>query len=163
VDPNASDDGVVIAPVGSDDYEAVLPLMADYQRFYGNDTPDDARNRSFFARFVGPNEEGRILAARRRGEIVGYACCAFAKSSIEPEDIVIMDDLYVVPGARGGGVGRRLIEATVALARERHVLRVRWSTALDNRRAQRLYEQMGAERSTWFEYEILVADHTPDR
>jgi RimJ/RimL family protein N-acetyltransferase len=33
---------------------------------------------------------------------------------------------------------------------------VRWSTALDNRRAQRLYEHMGAERTAWFEYEILI-------
>jgi hypothetical protein len=35
---------------------------------------------------------------------------------------------------------------------------VRWSTALDNRRAQGLYEQMGAARTSWFEYELIVAN-----
>jgi ribosomal protein S18 acetylase RimI-like enzyme len=67
-----------------------------------------------------------------------------------------MNDLYVAPDARGGGVGRRLIEATLDTARARNAPRVRWSTALDNRRAQRLYEQMGAERTTWFEYEVVL-------
>lgn len=67
-----------------------------------------------------------------------------------------MNDLFVRPDARTGGVGRRLIDATVDVARQRGVTCVRWSTAIDNRRAQRLYEQMGAHRSTWFEYEVPV-------
>jgi GNAT superfamily N-acetyltransferase len=120
------------------------------------DAPDDDRNRSFFARFLGSSDAGCILGARRQGQLVGYACLYFAASSVEAEDIVVMNDLYVVPDARGGGVGRRLIEATLETARARNAPRVRWSTALDNRRAQRLYEQMGAERSTWFEYEVVL-------
>ena len=118
--------------------------------------PDGQRNRAFFARFLGSSDAGCILGARRQGQLIGYACLYFAASSVEAEDIVIMNDLYVVPHARSGGVGRRLIEATVALARDRHAPRVRWSTALDNRRAQRLYEQTGAGRSSWFEYEIVL-------
>jgi GNAT superfamily N-acetyltransferase len=118
--------------------------------------PDETRNRAFFARFVPTGAAGCILGARHRGRLVGYACLYFTMSSVEAEDIVIMNDLYVVPDARGDGVGRRLIEATMRAARARPVRRVRWSTAIDNRRAQRLYEQMGAERSTWFEYEVIV-------
>jgi ribosomal protein S18 acetylase RimI-like enzyme len=146
----------VIAAIGDEDYDAVLPLVADYQRFYGVATPDDRRNRAFFARFLGDSDAGCILGARRQGRLVGYACLYFAASSVEAEDIVIMNDLYVLPDARGGGVGRRLIEATTALARARQAPRVRWSTAIDNRRAQRLYEQMDAERTTWFEYEVII-------
>lgn len=118
--------------------------------------PDGQRNRAFFARFLGSGDAGCILGARRQGQLIGYACLYFAASSVEAEDIVIMNDLYVAPDARGGGVGRRLIEATLDTARARNAPRVRWSTALDNRRAQRLYEQMGAERTTWFEYEVVL-------
>jgi GNAT superfamily N-acetyltransferase len=146
----------VIAPVGDGDYDALLRLVADYQRFYGVSSPDEQRNRGFFSRFLGDSEAGCILGARQSGHLVGYACLYFASSSVEAEDIVIMNDLYVVPDARGRGVGRRLIDATTQLARLRQVRRVRWSTALDNRRAQRLYEHMGAERTAWFEYEILI-------
>jgi GNAT superfamily N-acetyltransferase len=134
----------------------VLPLIADYQRFYGVPAPDEARNRNFFARFLGESEAGCILGARRDGLLVGYACLYFAPSSVEATDIVILNDLFVTDTARAGGVGRSLIEATLDVARDRQVGLVRWSTALDNRRAQGLYEQMGAQRSVWFEYEVTV-------
>jgi len=146
----------VIAPVDATGYDDVLPLIADYQRFYGVDAPDEARNRAFFARFLGAGDAGCILGAYRDGRLVGYGCLYFTLSSVEAVDVVVLNDLYVVPAARSGGVGRRLIEAATAVARARHVGIVRWSTAVDNRAAQRLYEQMGAERSTWFEYEITV-------
>jgi ribosomal protein S18 acetylase RimI-like enzyme len=158
-DDRAADDraaDLVIAPLDKGDDDAVLPLIADYQRFYGVDAPDEARNRAFFARFLGTSDAGCILGAQRDGRLVGYACLYFAPSSVEAEDIVILNDLYVVPDARGSGVGRRLIDATTALAGAREARRVRWSTAIDNRRAQRLYETMGAERTTWFEYEVIV-------
>jgi GNAT superfamily N-acetyltransferase len=147
---------IVIAPIGDGDYDAVLPLIADYQHFYGVDAPDPRRNREFFARFVGPSDAGCILGARRGGQLVGYTCLYYSASSVDAQDIIILNDLYVAPEARGTGVGRRLIDATTALARTRDVGYVRWMTAIDNRRAQRLYEAMGAERSTWFEYEIAV-------
>lgn len=149
-------DDLVITPVDHDGFEALLPLIADYQRFYGVATPDLSKNRSFFARFLGKNEAGCILGAHQGDRLVGYVCLYFSPSSVEAEDIVILNDLYVVPEARGGGVGRQLIDATTALARTRQVRLVRWSTAIDNRRAQRLYEQMGAERSSWFEYEVNI-------
>jgi GNAT superfamily N-acetyltransferase len=146
----------VIAPIGVGDFEDVLPLIADYQRFYGVSDPDEGRNRTFFSRFLGDSQAGCILGARRRGQLMGYACLYYTASSVEAQDIVIMNDLFVTDPARGAGVGRALIEATTVVARARGVAIVRWSTALDNRRAQRLYEQMGAERSTWFEYEIVL-------
>ncbi len=146
----------MIAAVGAEDFDTVLPLIADYQRFYGVSTPDEQRNRTFFARFLGDSDAGRILGARRGRRLVGYACLYFAASSVEAEDIVIMNDLFVVADARGDGVGRRLIDATTAVARARDARRVRWSTAIDNRRAQRLYEQTGADRTTWFEYELTL-------
>jgi GNAT superfamily N-acetyltransferase len=148
---------LVISPIEADGYDAVLPLIADYQRFYGVAAPDDQKNRAFFSRFLGTTDAGCFLGAYDRGRLVGYVCLYYSPSSVEAEDVVILNDLYVVPDARLGGVGRRLIEATVDVARRRHVRLVRWSTAIDNRRAQRLYEKMGAERSAWFEYEVNAA------
>ena len=152
---------MVIAAVHAGDYDDVLPLITDYQRFYGVAAPDDARNRTFFTRFLEDGGAGCILGARRHGRLVGYACLYYTMSSVEAEDIVVMNDLYVVPDARGGGVGRRLIEATTEVARSRGVGRLRWSTALDNRRAQRLYERMGAERTSWFEYQVMIDAVSP--
>ena len=65
-----------------------------------------------------------------------------------------MYDLFVVPEARGNGVGRRLIESCRGACRKRGVGMLQWETAPDNETAQRLYDGLGAERSTWIVYEL---------
>jgi GNAT superfamily N-acetyltransferase len=69
---------------------------------------------------------------------------------------VLMNDLYVEEAARGQGVGRALIEASVAVARKRGANRLEWGTQPDNTTAQRLYDATGAERNEWIEYELDV-------
>ena len=154
---------VTIAPAATEeDLEAVLPLVADYQRFYGVEAPDDERNRAFFRRFLAPGDGGLILVARDDGDgrddtaPLGHATLYWSFSSMLPGEIVVLNDLFVTPDARGRDVGRALIEASAAVARERGVPKLTWQTALDNRRAQRLYERLGTERSAWFEYELRL-------
>lgn len=147
---------VAIAPIASDEFEELLPLIAAYQRFYKVAEIDDERNRGFFRRFLGPSEDGLLLGARSEGRLLGYACLYWHFSSLEATECVLMNDLFVDETARGQGVGRALIEATADVARERGVPFVEWSTAPDNKTAQRLYDSTGAERSEWFSYELRV-------
>jgi GNAT superfamily N-acetyltransferase len=147
---------VEIAPIADEEFEQLLPLIAAYQRFYKVDEIDEGRNRAFFRRFLAPSEDGLLLGARRDGRLVGYACLYWHFSSLEAVESVLMNDLYVAEEARGGGVGRALIEATAEVARERGVPYVEWSTAPDNTTAQRLYDSTGAKRSEWVSYELRV-------
>jgi len=145
-----------VAPIEAAELEMLLPMIAAYQRFY--EVPaeriDDERNRAFFARFVAPSEDGMLLGAWRGEELVGYACLYWHFTSLVPAETVLMNDLYVAVGHRGEGVGRALIEASAAVARERGAFRLEWATAPDNERAQRLYDSTGATRTTWIEYEL---------
>jgi len=145
-----------IAPVAVEEFEQLLPLIAAYQRFYEVAEIDEERNHTFFRRFVAPSEDGLLLGARRDEEFLGYACLYWHFSSTEACESVLMNDLFVTPDARGKGVGRALIETTVEVARERGVPFVEWSTAPDNKTAQRLYDATGAERTEWFSYELRV-------
>jgi GNAT superfamily N-acetyltransferase len=145
---------LVIRPLAVDELGAVLPLIADYQRFYGVAEPDAAHNRSFFARFISPSDVGELIGAFRDGALVGYGCLYWTFSSVIAKPVVALNDLFVVGEARGGGVGLALIEAARDIARARGAARLQWMTALDNRQAQRLYERTGAARSTWFEYKL---------
>ena len=61
-----------------------------------------------------------------------------------------MNDLFVVEQARKRGVGRALLERAERLARESSAVGLTLSTALDNLRAQRLYESMSYRRDTQF-------------
>jgi GNAT superfamily N-acetyltransferase len=146
---------LAIAPATADDLGDVLPLFAGYQRFYTGTAQRDAHNRAFLERFLG--DDGQLLVARDdSGDAVGFANLYWTFSSTRAEEHVLLNDLYVSEGVRGGGVGRALIDAAAAVARERGSRTLSWQTALDNRAAQRLYERTGAERSAWFEYELGV-------
>jgi GNAT superfamily N-acetyltransferase len=147
---------IEIAPIASEEFEEVVPLIAAYQRFYEVAEVDDERNRAFFRRFLAPSEDGLLLGARREGRLLGYACLYWHFSSLEATECVLMNDLFVDESARGQGVGRALIEAAAGVARERGVSVVEWSTAPNNATAQRLYDSTGAERTEWFSYELRV-------
>src|SRR3989442_1018505 len=96
-----------VEPLGEQDLDAVIPLIAGYQRFYGA-VPDDARNRSFFRRFLPPSEDGLLLGAWSREELVGFATLYWTFSSTEAAEAVLMNDLFVRPDRRGMGIGRAL-------------------------------------------------------
>ena len=143
-----------IEPVLADQFEELLPLIAAYQRFYEVEEIDEKRNRSFFSRFLAPSDDGLLLGAWRGEKLLGYACLYWHFSSLAAAESVLMNYLYVDAAARGEGVGRALIEAAAAIARERGAHHLEWATAPDNETAQRLYDSTGAERSTWVEYEL---------
>jgi GNAT superfamily N-acetyltransferase len=150
-------DGIEVSALREEEFETLLPLIAAYQGFYEVDQIDHERNRHFFRRFIAPSEDGRIMAARDAGgAILGYACLYWHFSSLAAVETVLMNDLFVAPEARGRGVGRALIEASAAAARERGAAWLEWATAPDNYTAQRLYDSMTSEKSTWLEYELDV-------
>jgi GNAT superfamily N-acetyltransferase len=142
-----------VESVRAAEFEKLLPLIADYQRFYRAE-PDTDRNREFFRRFLAPSEEGLLLGARDEDSFLGYACLYWHFSSTRAIEAVLMNDLFVVAEARGKGVGRALIEASAAVGRERGAAVLEWSTEPGNATAQRLYGSTGAERSEWVSYEI---------
>jgi GNAT superfamily N-acetyltransferase len=145
-----------IEPVAEQQYETLIPMIAAYQRFYEAEDIREERNREFFRRFLAPSEDGMLIGAWRGDRLVGYACLYWHFSSTKAVETVLMNDLYVEVEARGEGVGRALIEAAAAVARDRGSPILEWSTAPDNATAQRLYDSTGAERSTWIEYELRV-------
>jgi GNAT superfamily N-acetyltransferase len=145
---------VEIRPIRRDEVDQGLPLYAGYQRFYGVVGPDDERNRSFFARFAEPSEEGLLLGAWDEGQLVGFACLYWTFSSVNAVEIALMSDLFVAEGTRGRGLGRALIDAAADVTRRRGMHHLEWYTAPDNATAQRVYDATGARRSTWVSYEI---------
>lgn len=144
----------VVRPVAPVELDALVPLIGAYQEFYGARRPDPERNRAFFARFLRPSDAGELLGAWRGDALAGYACLYWSFSSVSASERVVLNDLFVAPVERGTGVGRSLIDAAHGIARERGAAALAWSTALDNRVAQRLYDTYPAARTSWFEYEL---------
>ena len=145
-----------VAPIQAAGYDEVLPLIAAYQRFYKVE-PDTGRNAAFFRRFIETDDLGVLLGARGAdGSLIGYACLHWRVDSVEAREVVCLHDLFVVPEQRSTGAGRALLEAAADVARRRGAPSLVWSTAPDNVTAQRLYDETGATRSEWFEYNLTL-------
>jgi GNAT superfamily N-acetyltransferase len=95
-----------------------------------------------YAAFLG-EDDVLVLLAELEGRPIGYVSAQVARRLWLGGPEVALDDLYVVPDARSGGVGRRLMDTLGAWAAERD-MPVRWEVALDNDRGLRFYERLGA-------------------
>lgn len=73
----------------------------------------------------------------------GFAQLDFHLSFWADGPIAFLDELYVVPDRRGEGLGRALMEAFLALARERGAAGAEVVTGEGDRAARRLYESPG--------------------
>ena len=145
----------IVRPATVADLDALLPLIAEYQRFYGAD-PDDGRNREFFRRFLVPSDDGVLLGAWDGDVAVGFACVYWTYSSVSAADVALLNDLLVSSTNRSQGVGERLVLAVAEAAREHGCVRLEWRTAPDNERAQRLYDRLDTAKSEWLEYSITL-------
>jgi GNAT superfamily N-acetyltransferase len=64
-----------------------------------------------------------------------------------------LDDLFVAPDRRGGGIAAGLIGAVADEARRNGWTVVRWITAEDNVRARALYDRV-AQKTPWVTYDL---------
>lgn len=105
-----------------------------------------------YGSFLGSQLEKRnvvILVATQGGEVLGYTY-----AGVEGFDYMslrgpagVLYDIVVDPGHRGRGVGRALLDATLAALKARGAPRVVLSTAERNEAAQRLFAGAGFRRT----------------
>jgi GNAT superfamily N-acetyltransferase len=147
-----------IARVTASDLDDLLPLMRAYCDFYSVSPSDEDLLGLSRALVDDPDREGvQFIARGADGAAVGFASLFWTWDTTEGGRIAVMNDLYVNADARGGGVGTELIEACRAEARGRGARVLAWQTALDNTRAQAVYDRIGAERAQWLDYSLSLA------
>jgi GNAT superfamily N-acetyltransferase len=139
------------------DLPELLPLMRGYCDFYEVAPSDEALLAMSRALIADPAREGLQLIARdAQGKAIGFATIFWSWSTSHAARIGIMNDLFVEPAARGTGVAEALIDECVERARTRGAAVLAWQTALDNHRAQKVYDRVGGERSEWLDYSLPV-------
>jgi GNAT superfamily N-acetyltransferase len=87
---------------------------------------------------------------------LGLVHSIYHRSSWTTGDHCYLQDLFVADDARGGGIGRALIEHVYADAKRRGASRVYWLTHESNHNAMQLYDRI-ADRSPFIQYRKLFA------
>ena len=139
------------------DLEELLGPMRSYCDFYGVNPSDEALLAMSRALLEDPAKEGlQLIALDDAARIVGFATIFWTWSTLSASRIGVMNDLFVAPAARGSGAAEALITACVDRCRARGATTLAWQTAKDNRRAQAVYERVGAVREEWLDYSLEV-------
>ena len=132
------------------DLDALVPLFDAYRAFYAQPS-DPVRARDFLAERLA-NGESAVLVAERGPSAVGFTQLYPVFSSVRTARTWLLNDLFVVEGARRGGVARALLDAAAAFAREQGAAGVMLETTRDNAPARALYRAAGwhEDETQWY-------------
>ena len=131
-------------PAAAPDSPILARMLHDFNTEFGDPSPGVEVLSGRVAKFIAADVKAYLLGAEQAGgEPVGFAQISFNPTIWSERPIAHLDELYVVPACRGRGVGRALMEAFVALAREHGAPRAEVVTGEDDSAARALYERFG--------------------
>lgn len=145
---------VSIVEAGLEHLDMLAPLFDAYRQFYQQPSDLDAARNYLTARMEG--EEAIVFIAVRGGVGVGFTLLYPMFSSVSMRRVWVLNDLYVAPEGRRGGVATDLIEYARQYAIETEARGLELATAPDNAVAQALYESLGWQRDTFYHYYLNV-------
>jgi GNAT superfamily N-acetyltransferase len=150
---------VTIERVHEHNLDELLPLMRGYCDFYEVSPSDEALLTLSRALLADPKREGvQFLARDENGRAIGFATVYWSWATTSAERIGVMNDLYVAPEGRGSGAAEGLIEACRAECADHGAGKLTWQTALDNERARKVYDRVGANKEQWLDYWLPVQE-----
>lgn len=92
----------------------------------------------------GPRPAAEVLIAERYGQPVGFALFFPTFSTFLGRPGIWLEDLFVVPNARGLGIGKALLAKVAEIAVERDCGRLEWTVLDWNEPAIGFYRKLGA-------------------
>lgn len=134
-----------VVRAGISDLETLVPMFDAYRIFYKREGDLDGA-RAYLTARLERNEAMVFLALEISGAALGFALCYSTFSSVAMKPLVILNDLFVIPEARGQRIGEVLIGAAVELAQTSGAVGVQLETAHTNLSGQKLYERLGFQR-----------------
>ncbi|TMC26570.1 MAG: GNAT family N-acetyltransferase [Chloroflexi bacterium] len=142
---------MVVRPAKHEDRPQLMTLLRGYFAFYRTPVPG-AKLEALLDALERDSDRGVQLVADADGRLQGFASLYACLDTLVADRILVMNDLFVEPGARNGGIGAALFDASLAYATEHGYARLDWVTAADNHDAQRFYERHGGRRGPWVSY-----------
>ncbi len=150
-----SNDSITIRPATSDDAALILSFiqgLAEYEKLAHEvvGTEQDLRRTLF-----GDRPSAEVLIAEYAGKPSGFALFFTSYSTFLARPGIYLEDLFVLPGHRGHGIGKSLLAYLAGLVVERDMGRLDWSVLDWNEPAIKFYEQIGARGLTdWTQYRL---------
>lgn len=140
----------------ADVFLELVDALADYEKL-ARPSPE-ARARLLADAFGERKRIDVFLAEDDAGRAAGYAIVLESYSSFLALPTLYLEDLFVVPEARRGGIGHAFFRFLAGEAIRRGCGRMDWVVLDWNRLAIDFYEKLGARRLSEWETYRLTAD-----
>ena len=145
----------MIRPVVAEVVDALLELIHDLARFERSPESVHITDGQLHDALFGPSPSVFAHVAEEEGRIVGMAIWFLTFSTWTGRHGIHLEDLYVRPEARSGGVGRALLAELATIAQRSGYARVEWSVLDWNQPAVRFYRSLGAvPMDEWIGYRL---------
>ena len=146
---------LVIRQGGPADVPLIAELIRGLARYEKLEHEVTMTEERLAANLFGPHHYAETLIAEVDGAPVGFALFFHNFSTFLAQPGIYLEDLFVVPEHRGGGVGRALLKELARLAVERECGRLEWAVLDWNRDAIGFYKRLGARpNSEWTVYRL---------
>ena len=145
----------MIRGVRESDVDAVVRLVHDLAEYERAPQECHLTSAQLSAALFAPSPALFGHVAEVDGEVVGMSLWFLSFSTWTGTHGIYLEDLYVRPERRGGGLGRALFLALAKEAADRGLGRFEWSVLDWNQPAIDFYEAMGASPvSDWTRYRL---------
>jgi GNAT superfamily N-acetyltransferase len=121
-------------------------IMAFYEEAGGGEFMNPGMIERTFRQLAAHPDYGWVVLFEAESRILGYALLINFWSNEYGGIVLNIDELYVVPAARGGGVGTAFLDH-LAAGHLGDFVALKLEVLPYNRRAMRLYEKLGFEKS----------------
>jgi ribosomal protein S18 acetylase RimI-like enzyme len=135
-----SDSQIQIRRGGREDAAAIARLLHDFNTEFAEPTPGIEALTGYSRQLLAAGEMTALLAGEGPD---GISLIRFRDSVWTGGPEAHLQELYVVPALRGGGIGRALLEATMEAAREAGASGIDLNTGVTDTVARALYESCG--------------------
>ena len=132
-----------VRTAGPEDAGALGGLLHRFNTEYDDASPGPEAMAERCGELLAAGEMAAFLAGDDLGGPDGLAVVRFRPALWSGGNEAYLEELYVVPDRRGEGLGRALMDAVIALARERGCDRLDLGTGEGDAAARSLYESLG--------------------
>ncbi|MCA9788288.1 MAG: GNAT family N-acetyltransferase [Cyanobacteria bacterium HKST-UBA05] len=145
----------IIRPARQTDLPALVQLIAGIAEFEKLTHKLEVTEAKLRDALFCDHPHALCFVVTRADQVVGYTTLFYTFSSFQGRYGLYIDDLYIDPAHRSGGLGQQMMRYIAQYATSQNLGRLEWMVLDWNRRAIDFYETLGAEAlSDWVSYRV---------